>query len=437
MLSKIKKVLPELKKQLQHSSELITAKAGLMVCNAFQKYIQLPELIDSTFPRPGSNRGFPHSKYVGTLIQMFHDGASQLEDVNELSEDKALQKMIDVDSYPTSDAIGDWLRRQGKSKGEENLWKAMKQLFVNVSGKDFTLDIDTTIIEANKGDAVRTYKGTVGYQPMLGIIAENNITVFSEFRKGNCSPQEGTVNFIKKCSENIGDRISYVRSDSAAFQKAVVKYLVKEKKFYSITARGNESVLKRISEIPEEAWQRGIDEEQIKTSYEVAEIDYAFIGKRNPSRLVVKRERKAPQLDLYDSSEYRYWSIITNLPPETHNTNQVILTHQMRGQMEKAIGELKHHCSLDHLPCGQFNANAMYFTIGILAANLLQLLKGDTFFEGYVKSSIKTFRHKLIHLPARVIKHGRMLFIKIVSSIEKFKLLESAYLRYTLAPLLC
>jgi len=79
----------------------------------------------------------------------------------------------------------------------------------------------------------------------------------------------------------------------------------------------------------------------------------------------------------------------------------------------------------------------MYFTIGILAANLLQLLKQDTFFEGYIKSSIKTFRHKLIHLPARVIKHGRMLFIKIVCSVEKFKLIESAYLRYSLAPMLC
>lgn len=426
-----------MKKKLEHSPELITAKAGLMVCDAFQKYIQLPELIDRTFPKPGSNRGFPHSKYVTTLVQMFHDGGSQLEDVNELAEDKALQRMIDVDFYPTSDAIGDWLRRQGKTKGEENLWKVMKQLFVNLPGKDFTLDIDATIIEANKGDAVKTYKGIVGYQPMLGIIAENNVTVFSEFRKGNSSPQEGIVRFIQRCRENTGNRISYIRSDSAAFQKSVVKYIVKEKMFYSITARQNESVLKRISEIPEKCWQRGIDDDGIKTGYEVAEIDYAFIGKRKSSRLVVKRERKGSQLDLYDPSEYRYWSIITNLPEQTHSTNQVILTHQMRGQMEKTIGELKHHLSLDHLPCGQFSANAMYFTIGILAANLLHLLKQDIFFEGYVKSTIKTFRHKLIHLPARVIKHGRMLFIKIVSSIKKFKLIESAYLRYSLAPPLC
>ena len=423
-----------MKKQLEHSSELITAKAGLLICDTFEKYVGLPELIDSTFPKPGSNRAFAHSKHVGTLIQMFHDGASQLEDVRELAEDKALQKMIDITSYPGSDALGNWLRRQGSSTGVECLWGVMKQLFTNIPGKDFTLDIDATIIEANKGDAKKTYKGTIGYHPMLGIIAENNITVLSEFRKGNCSPQKGIVNFITNCRDNIGNRISYVRSDSAAFQKSVVKYLVKEGLSYSITAQQNESVLNRISEIPDEAWSIGIDAEGMKTGYSVAETDYAFIGKRNKCRLVVKREEKTSQLDMFDPSEYRYWVILTNLSSETHSANQVILTHQMRGQMEKSIGELKHHCGLDHLPCGQFSANAMYFTIGILAANLLQLLKQDTFFDDYLKASIKTFRYKLIHLPARVIKHGRVLFIKIVSSLEKFKLIESAYLKYSLAP---
>jgi len=313
----------------------------------------------------------------------------------------------------------------------------MKQLFTNIPGKDFTLDIDATIIEANKGDSEKTYKGTIGYQPMLGIIAENNIDVFSEFRKGNCSPKKGIVNFIAHCRENIGNRISYVRSDSAAFQKSVVKYLVKEGLSYSITAIQNEAVLKRIEEIPEEAWNIGIDAEGMKTGYSVAETDYAFIGKRNKCRLIVKREKKTSQLDMFDSSEYRYWAIITNLSSESYNANQVILTHQMRGQMEKSIGELKHHCGLDHLPCGQFSANAMYFTIGILAANLLQLLKQDTFFDDYLKASIKTFRYKLIHLPARVIKHGRVLFIKIVCSLDKYQLIESAYLRYSLSPMLC
>lgn len=43
-----------------------------------------------------------------------------------------------------------------------------------------------------------------------------------------------------------------------------------------------------------EKFQRkhGIDADGLKTNYEVAEIDYAFIGKRKKSRLVVKREKK-------------------------------------------------------------------------------------------------------------------------------------------------
>jgi len=147
-----------MKKQLEHSTELITAKAGLLICDTFEKYIGLPELIDSTFPKPGSNRAFAHSKHVGTLVQMFHDGASGLEDVRELAEDKALQKMIDITSYPGSDALGNWLRRQGSSTGVDCLWKVMKQLFTNIPGKDFTLDIDATIIEANKGDSEKTYR---------------------------------------------------------------------------------------------------------------------------------------------------------------------------------------------------------------------------------------------------------------------------------------
>ena len=111
-----------MKKQLKHSSELITAKAGLLVCDAFQKYIQLPELIDTIFPKPASNRGFPNSKYITTLLQMFHDGANQLEDDDELSEDKTLQKMIDVGSYPTSDTIGDWLRHSREIKWSGELY---------------------------------------------------------------------------------------------------------------------------------------------------------------------------------------------------------------------------------------------------------------------------------------------------------------------------
>ena len=241
---------------------------------------------------------------------------------------------------------------------------------------------------------------------------------------------------IKKCTAECRQRDSELDRGCDHFPPCRLGFVNsgKEGLSYSITAIQNEAIQQKIEEIAEQAWNIGTDADGMKTGYSVAQTDYAFIGKKKPCRLVVKREKKDSQLDMFDPSEYRYWAILTNLPSESYNANQVILTHQMRGQMEKSIGELKHHCGLDHLPCGQFSANAMYFTIGVLAANLLQLLKQDTFFDDYLKASIKTFRYKLIHLPARVIKHGRVLFIKIVSSLEKFKLIESVYLKYSLSP---
>jgi hypothetical protein len=152
-----------MKKQLEHSTELITAKAGLLICYTFEKYVGLPKLIDSTFPKPGSYRAFAHSKHVGTLVQMFHDGAGQLEDVRKLAEDKALQKIIDITSFPGSDALGNWLRRQGSSTCVDCLWKVMKQLFTNIPGEDFTLDIDTTIIEVNKGGEKRHIRKQIDF----------------------------------------------------------------------------------------------------------------------------------------------------------------------------------------------------------------------------------------------------------------------------------
>jgi hypothetical protein len=43
------------------------------------------------------------------------------------------------------------------------------------------------------------------------------------------------------------------------------------------------------------------------------------------------------------------------------------------------------------MPCGQFSANALYFTIGILAFTLDQLLKRDYFRPEWKKKSVLAY----------------------------------------------
>jgi hypothetical protein len=102
------------------------------------------------------------------------------------------------------------------------------------------------------------------------------------------------------------------------------------------------------------------------------------------------------------------------------------------------IGELKHHYGLDHLPCGQFSANSLYFTIGILAFTLVQLLKRHYFGSEWRKKSIRSLRYQWLHLPSRIISHARYTIAKVATIpliFESRRLVAGRiYLQLCLAP---
>jgi hypothetical protein len=419
--------------KITRSKEKITNKIGLPLIEQIAEKLDLREKIDKLFPKPGSNRGIKASDFVMTLVHMMIDGAMHLEDVNHLLADEGYKELLKEMDLPSADAIGDWLRRHGGKQSERWIWEVISRV-LSVTGKEGkTLDIDTTIIEADKGDAQRTYKGIYGYQPLIGIIAENGMIAGGDFREGNVSPQSGLVEFIEVCRKNYNQEIKLVRSDSAGWKKEIVDYCNKEKIGFTITTDQTEPVLEAIKSIPEEQWQRGIDKEGIKEEYEIAESVYFFGAKKRLVRLVAKRVRLKRQYDLFLS--YSYWIVATNLRKEECDSQEVIHIHQGRGSMEKRIGELKHQLNINHLPCGQFDANCLYFTIGLLAYNLLQLLKLIGLPEEYHRKTVKTLRYQLIKLAGKVITHARYKILQIAAPLKNIELFKGAYYRIRFAPL--
>lgn len=419
--------------KVTRSKERLSNRIGLPLIEEIIIKLQLREFLDEVFPKGGSNRAFKASDYITTLMYMFMDGAVHLEDVNHLHSDEAFQEMLKDIKLPTSDAIGDWLRRVGSKETEQQLWRAMGRILEVVEKPGRILDIDATIIEAEKGDARRTYKKNYGYQPLLGIIAENSMVVGSDFREGNCSPQSGLVAFIEKCRKNYPQQIHLIRSDSAGWQKEIVDYCTGEDIGFTITTDQSTSVLEAVKSIPEEQWSTAVAEDGIKESYQIAQTEYSFGAKRRKVRLVVKRELLKKQLDLF--SDYRYWIIATNLGEEEYDKYQIIKLHQGRGSMEKKIGELKHQINLNHLPCGQFNANMLYFTIGLVAYNLLQLLKLIGLPEEYHTKTVRTLRYQLLKLAGKLVYHARYMILQIAAPVKNIQIFTEAYYRLHLSPL--
>ena len=420
--------------KLERTDERLTRRTGLILVNRFGDKINLAQKIDRAFRQPGSNRGFEASQYVLTITEMLIDGATCLEDVRLFEHDEAYKELAEVRHYPTSDAIGDWLRRHGGTDGERRLWSVVSSLIQTMSGgSGLTLDIDGTLIEADKGDAQMTYKDFRGYHPLVGGSVELGLFAGSRFQHGNAVPQQELVSFIHECDNNLPGTFSTIRSDSAAYNHFVINDCFANGRRFTITADHDSAEMQALSRIPQNAWKQGCFDDGTKANYEVAETVHTLEKATKPFRLVVKRTKRRNQDDLFEGN-YHYWIIATNIPEEEKDAQAIIHFHNGRGEFEKMIGELKHHYGLDHLPCGQFSANSLYFTIGLLAFTLVQLLKRHYFGPEWKKKSVRSLRYYWLHLPSRIVSHARYTIAKIAIAPLLFEQLLRIYLQLCNAP---
>ena len=420
--------------KLERTEERMTRKTGLVLIDRFGKKINLASRIDREFGRPGSNRGKAASEYVLTLSEMLIDGAVHLEDIIDFEEDEAYKQMTGRKHYPTGDALGDWLRRQGGTSGEKKLMNVSSELTNALTkGLNLTLDVDATVIEADKGDAQYTYKEMRGYQPLLAACVEIGLFVDTRFQHGNINTQGDLVSFIEECRELMPSRIKTVRSDSAGYNHQVVNYCFENHLYFTITADHDTSVMERISRIGTNRWEKGKNEDGSDADYDVAETIHTMNKSNNAFRLVVKRTDRGKQSDIFEG-DYHYWIIATNVPKEEKDANSIIHFHEQRGEMERMIGELKSHYNMDHFPCGQFNANSLYFAIGVFAFNLVQLLKQHYFGRDWRTKTLQSFRRYWLYLPARVVFHARYTVARIATTVETFTRVNQVFLALTRAP---
>ena len=216
--------------KLEETNDLITAHAGLALFGEFAVGLGLLDALDKQMPAPGSAAGYRASEHVMPLILMLNGGGRSLEDLRQIRDDSGLREVLGLQRMPSSDATGDWLRRNGANTGLEGLGKvnrrALKRGLKYDGQKAYTLDIDATGIEAEKDSAKMTYKGYTGYMPMVGHLAENGLVIGDEFREGNASPGARNLEFIKYCEQQLprGKSIKAFRADSASYQASIINY---------------------------------------------------------------------------------------------------------------------------------------------------------------------------------------------------------------------
>jgi hypothetical protein len=291
-----------------------------------------------------------------------------------------------------------------------------------------TVDQDATIIESRKQQALPTYEGTRGYQPMLAVWAETGLVLADQFRDGNVPAQMEPLEVAQRAFAALPSTVReyYYRGDSACHEARLVNWLRNEQRAggpqgrigFAISARMSDALHAAIEAVPEQEWEPYGEphREEIRECADVPFVPSEKSEKKDtqPLRYVAIRIRKKQGELFEDGSRVRHLAVLTNrweLKPA-----RLIEWHREKaGTIELAHDVLKNELGAGVLPSKYFGANAAWLRLAVIAHNVLTALKRLALPAELVTARPKRLRFLIFNTPGRLVHHARQLILRLAA----------------------
>ncbi len=162
----------------------------------------------------------------------------------------------------------------------------------------------------------------------------------------------------------------------------------------------------------------------------VAEFVHAFNDKSVEAfRCVALRRPYQCSLDAAAEQEAegeRYFAIATDLDCDAPD---VIRRYNARGEAEVNIGEHKNGYGAAYAPCGEFEANAVWFGLCGIAYNLGVFFKEFGVERDWKSFHAVTLRWRIYNTAGKLVRHAGQVILKITGGAEKLQMFERARYR--------
>jgi hypothetical protein len=426
-----------IKLNIKRSKKKITPYGGTIVLKKAINELNIRNDIDKLIPKGKSNRAKKSSDFILPTVIMLHTGGVHFSDLDIMSEDETLKNIHNITAMPHSTTVGAWCKRHGGDSGldipRSSTLKQLEKINSSILLKglrkekisEVTLDIDATMIGAEKEESGWTYKKFKGMSSLMGFIAETGYIAGEEFRNGNISPSTNNYEFMLHCINNIEQsgkvKVTTFRSDSAGYQGKIIDKCTKRNITFYIGAVLNASVVKAISLIPENEWQPFInkDGEEV-ANHKVASFRHTMQDNDSVFRIIVERKLSANANETKGKIGNFVYRVITTNFHNKESEMEVIRNYNQRGTCENYIKEAKYGFSLKHLPCGTVRGNAVWFKMGMLAYNIAIYTKRVVLKGNMVNKLMTTIRYQIYNIPAQIVKHAGKYVLKLFCSKSRF-----------------
>ena len=439
-------------------SETLTAWGGVpLVVQAFRS-LRIPASVQRHVHIKERDRGYDEATTVESSVVLNALGGECLDDFQHLREDAGLVAMLGheipspeaarqfLNRFHSEEKIAEAKQRRGPEQiafipeeGEAlaGLGEVNRELVQELAKRCpdqriVTVDMDATIIESRKREALRTYEGERGYQPMLAVWAELDVVLADEFRDGNVPAVMAPLPVAQRAFAAVpqAGMSYYFRGDSACHENELIQWLRDEKRAegppgfigLAISARMSDALHQAILRIPEGDWQP-YGEPHGSEVRECAEVDFVPGEKSErkgsqPLRYVAIRIRHRQEELFSDGSKEKHFAIVSNrweLKP-----GRLIEWHREKaGTVEGVHDVVKNEFGGGVLPSKYFGANAAWLRLTVIAHNVLTALKRLALPAELLRARPKRLRFLIFNTAGRLIQHARQVVLRLATLGER------------------
>lgn len=439
--------------------ELLTAYGGLPNVAEAYRALGAAAAVEADLHVKERQRGFTESEMVESFVVLLAAGGECLDDFAVLGADAGLAALLEH-PLPSPEAARKFLYRFHNDTVDEKrpqhalawvpaetapllaLDRASRAVVAEVgrrrpAEKVGTVDMDATIIESRKREALAHYDGGRGYPPEVAVWAETSLILSDEFRDGNVPAGSDPLTVTKRAFAALPATVTErnFRGDSACYNHGLLNWLRDENRKdgptgkirFAVSADMSQDLRARITALAEAGWTpmkrpggraEPADANEVREWAEVMFVPNGTTKKdAQPDRYLAIRIRPRQQALLADGSGARHYAVVTN--EFDWDGAKLLWWHRAKaGTVEMVHDILKNELGAGVLPCGRFGANAAWFRLNVLTHNLLVALKWLALPPEHLDARPKRLRFRFFTLPARVTQSGRAVVLRLIGAVD-------------------
>ena len=452
----------------------LTAAGGMIAVTELCGRLGLIEALDEAMgPVKQRRRGFTGGQVLAGMAAAQLAGEDFLVGLDRVRADEAGQQVTPVPGLATSTAAGIARRFTGQHwrGAEAGLAAATAPMTgllpaertAELAEGPVTIDIDATDVEvygSKKRGVAYTYQGQRAGRPHVAAWAETEIPLAADLLAGDQDPRSSVVALLRRALAALpqavrdgaaaaGRKIA-LRADAGYFAGDLARAAAAADMAFAIGAKRITSMWKALAGIAEDAWRDAIQMQgaQVAVSpYHPADWpdgtvllarrvkldpDQVSADPRSRRRRTLHPDQRAlpiPELE-QEPVIYACSFICTNMDVSTPaKAAAVEHWYRHRTSIENIFRDSKHGAALRHLPSGSTEINTAWMWASLIAAaiaawlhQLTGLISGGELVEGHGvrggKAMIATLRRTLIAIPARLVRHGGQLIMRLAPGAD-------------------